>query len=299
MHKINTRHEMFTSIESCLEILLECEVLNARKTCIKCGGSAPVVVYTESKIKRLIYRCKKRNCQFKTSIYNTKLPLQEFCLIVFKLMIGGKYNEVTTEVSVSEKTLVNIRKVLRKIYKIYIDKRKVVLGGMGFTVQCDESVICRRGIVKCPSAIEDNVKDTVWILGCIDNTPSKNFFVKQVKDRSVDTLSRTLEGNICVGSYFHTDGYSSYPKVAENLALNHKIVNHSLGFKAPDGTHTNGIEGFWAILKDKLRREHGVNRDNISDWLDEYTFYRRYIQSKEPEEVSFVFFEILKILFDN
>jgi hypothetical protein len=60
-----------------------------------------------------------------------------------------------------------------------------------------------------------------------------------------------LEGVICVGSWFYTDVYGSYLQFARNLGLRHKVVNHSLGFVTQDGIHTNGIEGFWASVKEK------------------------------------------------
>lgn len=299
MTKLHTRHEMFSSINACFEILQEKNVFPNQKICMKCKNKAPVTIYSESGKSRIIYRCKTKNCQSKQSVYNTKLLFNEFCLVVYKLILGVKYSEIITEVKISARSLVNIRYLLQKKYKTFLEKRKFLLGGPNCIVQCDESVMCRRGTIKCPSTADDNIKDTVWILGCIDNSDNKNFFVQRVENRKINTLSKVLESKICVGSMLYTDGYKSYPKVAENLALNHRIVNHSEGFKSADGTNTNGIEGFWAILKDKLRREHGVMREKIDDWLVEFTFYRRYVQSKNGEEISYVFFEILKLLIND
>ena len=112
-------------------------------------------------------------------------------------------------------------------------------------------------------------------------------------------MTRALEGIICIGSHFYTDGYPSYPSVAGNLSLNHHVVNHSEGFTAPDGTHTNNQEGFWSHLKGLMRKENGVQRANIDSWIDEYVFKRRYLIKSTREEFSDIFINIVKYLLNN
>ena len=40
-----------------------------------------------------------------------------------------------------------------------------------------------------------------------------------------------------------TDGWKSYPSIAEEIQVQHKIVNHSMEFKNKEGFHTNHVEG--------------------------------------------------------
>jgi hypothetical protein len=94
-------------------------------------------------------------------------------------------------------------------------------------------------VIRCPSIADDNIKDTVWILGCIDNSIPSNFYIVRVENRRINTITKTLESVLCVGTEFLTDGYSSYKQVAINLGLKHKVVNYSEGFKAADCTQTN------------------------------------------------------------
>ncbi|KAG0440740.1 hypothetical protein DMUE_1522 [Dictyocoela muelleri] len=121
-----------------------------------------------------------------------------------------------------------------------------------------------------------------------------------------------MDGLIGVASRLHTDGHLSYPGVASNLSLQHKVVinsegfkaldgthtNNIEGFKALDGTHTNNIEGFWGGLESCMRKEHSVKRDNIDIWLEEYTFKKRYLNNLEPGEFESIYNEILKIFID-
>ena len=46
----------------------------------------------------------------------------------------------------------------------------------------------------------------------------------------------------------------------------HKTVNHSIQYKAPDGTHTNTIEGTWFGLKRMI-----PNRNRTKDFVDGFT----------------------------
>lgn len=128
---------------------------------------------------------------------------------------------------------------------------------------------------------------------------NKNFFLTKVPNRSINTLTEYLLGKIRIGSLLCTDGYPSYPGVADNLALNHRVVNHSMGFVGSDGTHTNNIEAFWSHMKSSMRKENGVMRVNIDNWLNEYTFKRRYIVGANKEEFEVIFKKILKYLFSE
>ncbi|KCZ82030.1 hypothetical protein H312_00512 [Anncaliia algerae PRA339] len=82
----------------------------------------------------------------------------------------------------------------------------------------------------------------MWILGAIENTDERIFFPSRIPNRTVAALTNVLEGRIRVNSILFTDGYPSYPAVAENLSLQHHIVNHSEDFVNEDGIHSNNIE---------------------------------------------------------
>lgn len=58
--KINTRHEMFSSVEKCFEVLQENEVILSRKNCLKCNQPAHSIVYNQSGTKKIVYRCKMK-----------------------------------------------------------------------------------------------------------------------------------------------------------------------------------------------------------------------------------------------
>ena len=112
----------------------------------------------------------------------------------------------------------------------------------------------------------------------------------------MSTLSSYLDGKIGVGSSLHTNEFASYPQVSENLHLNHRILNHPIGFVNENGTHNKNIEGFWLHFKSCLTKENGLKRSNINDWIQEYTFKRRYIVGTATEYFMRIFVEIMKIM---
>ncbi|KAG0442284.1 hypothetical protein DMUE_0388 [Dictyocoela muelleri] len=100
--------------------------------------------------------------------------------------------------------------------------------------------------------MNDKVKDAIWIIGWVENTYERNFFVKVIKDRIINTLSEALEGLIAMLSILYTD---DHPKILLLLIYlpGNRIVNYSEGFKSNDGIHTNNIEGLCAFLKSNMK----------------------------------------------
>jgi hypothetical protein len=196
---------------------------------------------------------------------------------------------------VTSSTIASAKRKLREFYKQSNEKR-LIIGGPGKIVQVDESVLCRRGKIRSPTSSDDNIKDTVWIIGIVDAYDSSNLFVTQVENRSIECLTRALEGRIAVGSILYSDGHPSYPAVARNLGLTHKVVNHSIGFVAPDGTHTNNIENVWSRMKSEMTKEHGVKRTEIDFWLAEFTYRQYNLHEDDLDSFYDSYIQILKTL---
>lgn len=296
---ISLQSNIFHSFDDLLEFILDHEILPNEKICERCGYTTRLVVYRQGRSQRLIFRCKARICQAKRPIFRTALPLTSYVHLVYLLLSDASYRQLNWWYGFANTTISSCKQKLREIYKKYVDDRPVYLGGPGLVVEVDETVLSRRGVIRSPTSTSDTTADTVWIVGAIDNTPSKNFFLKRVENRKVNTLTNVLDGVIRVGSLLYTDGYPSYPRVADNLTLEHHVVNHSEGFIAHDGTHTNNQEGFWSHLKGLMRKENGVQRSNIDTWLDEYIFKRRYFLNATKEEFSRGFIDILKYLLND
>ncbi|KAG0421007.1 hypothetical protein DMUE_6317, partial [Dictyocoela muelleri] len=223
------------------------------------------------------------SCRKINSITSSNLDITELVHLIYLLLNDSNYRQIKNYYGVSNGTISSIKNKLKICYDLYCNERQIFLGGLDRIVEADETVLSRRGIIKCPTATDDEKKDTIWIFGAIDLIYKSQFILKRIKNRQVETITEAIDGEIGVLSKFHTDGHPSYPGVAENLCLKHKVVIHSKGFISSDGTHTNNIEGFWSHLKASMRKEHGVKRVNIDKWISEYTFRRRFLMTASRE----------------
>jgi transposase-like protein len=86
------------------------------------------------------------------------------------------------------------------------------------------------------------------------------------------------------GSEIQTDEYSAYSRFKEYYT--HKTVNHSKEYVSRDGTHCNGVEGFWALLKRGIRGQfHWISKKYLQNYINEFEF--RYNKRVLTGEVVF------------
>ena len=92
-------------------------------------------------------------------------------------------------------------------------------------------------------------------------------------DRTVNSFKRFLIENVNKNSIIKTDGFKSYPEAVSAANCTHLIVNHSEGFVAPDGTHTNLIENLWSHLKTDIKTRRGIMYNNLSSYIGRMGYY--------------------------
>lgn len=289
-------NSIFYSIEELKEFLLDNKILTNSVICKKCQNEMNLTIYCK---KFLIYRCKNGKCKCRKSITSSKIHVCSLLQIFYLILTGATYKQLELWHGLAQATIWKYRKELRKAYKMYMSKRPVLVGGLDVVVEIDETVLCRRKVIRNPTTTDDYAQDTVWIVGAVDNTPNKNFLLKRVENRRIETLTNDLEGLIHVGSMLRSDGHPSYPSFAANLHCSHSVVNHTNGFINEEGIHTNNIEAFWSHLKSSMRKENGVKRANIDVWLDEYTFKRRYLMNLDSKELGDMFIELVGYLLNE
>lgn len=94
------------------------------------------------------------------------------------------------------------------------------------------------------------------------------------------TLVPHIVANVTKGATVSTDELRSYAKLA-GLGYDHGAVNHSKNIWVNGKHHTNGIEGFWSLVKRSISGTHvHVSRKHLSKYLGEFEF--RWNSRHEP-----------------
>jgi hypothetical protein len=173
-------------------------------------------------------------------------------------------------------------------------RQRLRTGGAEVRFQIDETAVCRRGLVRNPTSTELVSRDTVWLLGLIQEDNHENLILEVLPDRTVSTLTDFFSRNVLPGSIIKSDGYPSYPRAIENSGCVHVIINHSLGFTNEQGDHTNLIENVWSHLKTELRTRRGVMLSNMKNFAREFVIFRKYNSNRSTESSSIFFKKIIK-----
>ena len=109
-----------------------------------------------------------------------------------------------------------------------------------------------------------------WVFGIVERD-SNSIFLHIVDNRRKDTLVPLIQEHVSTAATIHHDDWPSYRRLHE-LGYKDLIVNHTKGFKSPEGACTNTIEGVWGVLKQRISRMHGVEFSKLDMYLKEYCF---------------------------
>lgn len=97
-------------------------------------------------------------------------------------------------------------------------------------------------------------------------------YTEVVPDCSKATLQAIIRGKVDVQSVINSDGWRGYNGLVE-IGYGHKRVDHGKDeFAKKDGTHINGIEGFWGIAKVRLTKFRGMHPNTFLLHLKETEF---------------------------
>jgi transposase len=95
---------------------------------------------------------------------------------------------------------------------------------------------------------------------------------KVVPSTEGEILRKHIKENVCLGSTVSTDEYAAYRGLSR-MGFSHGSVNHSQDEWVRGVHHTNGIEGFWSMLKRSIRGTHvHVSKKHLSKYLGEFEF---------------------------
>jgi transposase len=93
-----------------------------------------------------------------------------------------------------------------------------------------------------------------------------------IQDTEADTLIPFIEARVLPSTMVYTDEFPSY-NALPGSGYGHRRVHHSAKVYVKADAHTNGIEGFWSLVKNGIRGvNHSVSAKYLQTYLDEYSF---------------------------
>lgn len=102
-----------------------------------------------------------------------------------------------------------------------------------------------------------------------------------VSDVKKDTLMPIMKRYIIRGSTIFSDAYQLYQETPREGYF-HSFVDHAQHEYGRGEVSSNGMEGFWGILKRRLKTTGGIRRDRLGIYVAEETW--RYNFRKLPEK---------------
>lgn len=119
-----------------------------------------------------------------------------------------------------------------------VETQDLVIGGRDIIVEIDETKIGKRKYHR------GHRVEGVWVVVGVERTTERRVFCVSVADRSSETLCAIIRDYVAPGSIVHTDGWRGYLGISSILEIEHRVVNHSVGFVDDEtGVHTNTVEG--------------------------------------------------------
>ena len=242
-------------------------LLKTERTCMRCHNEMRLVVRSgvDGKIWQCGCPCRARvSVREGTFFAHSKLPLAK----IIEFIYAWAYEDLTfkkakREFGISQHTFVDWKMFLRDVCGEYFVAHPVRIGGVGHTVQIDESVFTRRKYNRGRMIREQ------WVFGGID-TQTKAGFMVPVDRRDAATLLPIIQQFILPGTTIVSDLWGAYNTVG-NLGYAHLTVNHSVNFVDPlTFAHTNAVENFWMRSKFRSKKERGTSANLLPSYLQEF-----------------------------
>jgi transposase-like protein len=191
----------------------------------------------------------------RTIFHHTHLPLQKWFLAI-SLILNAKKGlsslQLSRDLQVNKNTAWRIGMQVRKAMGEG-EQRELLVG----VVEVDETYIGGKPRKGNSGSREQDGGDKSTrgrgtkktpVVGLIERGGNVRTKVVKKDDLTAKKLSALVRQHVDIAnSTLFTDEYAGYAGIKK--FMEHRTVNHSVCYVGEDGTHTNSIESFWAIVK--------------------------------------------------
>lgn len=108
------------------------------------------------------------------------------------------------------------------------------------------------------------------------------FLVPDVKRR---TILPIIIQTVSHGSTIYSDAYQLYQETPK-YGYRHAFVDHNQNEFGRGDVHSNGMEGFWGVLKRRLKTTGGIRRDRLHLFVAEEVWRYNHRKLSETEKTE-------------
>lgn len=233
------------------------------------------------------WRCGKKVCRHTQSVYKDTIfdgiHTSISCLlrIIYCWSVGFSLTQTCNHIGLTKKSVLNWFKIFRRILTLeYMSSNTRKIGGVGMTVEVDETHLCKRKY----NVGRILLSEAVWIVGGICRETKEVFLVKTTR-RNEATLRQILLDNIHPGTNVITDCWKGYLNIDKD-GFYHATVNHRYHFVNPENVriHTQNIERVWRSLKSSIPKS--VPNGHKNSYLIQFLYERKTVGNNRLERFN-------------
>ena len=280
--------QYFSSQERCVEYLTSLRWSDGVVTCVHCNSDKCYTLKGATKRYKCA-SCRKQFSATKGTIFESStMPLQKWFIAIYLLTShkkGISSLQLSKDLGITQKSawfmLQRIRFALQTKSFNKSELQEVVeidetfVGG-----EMQNMHVAKRKQLKGKGRGYTN-KSTVF--GMLER--GGNVMAGVVSEPNREVLKPIILANISSEAVVVTDNFGAYKDLKYSFKK-HVSVSHSIGQYVKGIYHTNGIEGFWSLLKRGIVGiYHNVSVKHLDKYVDEFEF--RYNTRKNSEVERF------------
>ena len=220
------------------------------------------------------YKCKDCRLPFSVTVgtifEKSTIPLQKWFEAIFQFTVAKKgisSYQLQRTIGVTQKTawfmLSRLRNSIHNRVEFEFDGITQVdetyVGGKNKNRNKDKKVANTQG---------RSLKTKIPVFGMLNNGM---VYVQVVKNTRGKTLKTIIRSKVKQGSILVSDGWVGYRGLEKEYS--HEVIKHNLNIFKKGPYHTNGIEGFWSILKRRIiGMYHFTSEKHLHRYCDEFAY---------------------------
>ena len=259
----------FSDLDVCTEFVAKLRWEDG-PVCDRCGG-----VESYYLAKRRVWKCKACSRQYSVKVgtifEDSALGLDKWLPAVW--LIANSKNGISSH-ELGRSLGVTQKSAWFMLHRIRLAMKAGSLDKMTGTVEVDETYVGglsknMHKAVRAEKITGGGMVDKTAVIGVLNRGGEVRAEV--IQDTTAATLTGYVKANVVVDSKVYTDSASAYNTLRYNFE--HGFTDHSLGQYVNGIIHTNGIEGFWALLKRSIKGTYvAIAPKHLGRYVDERAF---------------------------